>query len=59
MCAETRVLPTKNHKLESLALYVQFAQLQISHVWGIKCLKKQVTVPTCSETVESMKIRPG
>lgn len=26
---------TKNHELESLAHYVQFAQLQISHVWGI------------------------
>ena len=32
---ETRVQPTKNRELESLAHYVQFAQLQISHVWGI------------------------
>lgn len=26
---------TKTHELESLAYYEQFAQLQISHVWGI------------------------
>lgn len=50
---------TKNHELESLAHYVQFAQLQISHVWGIKWLKKQVTVPTCSKTVKNMKMRTG
>lgn len=35
MFPETRVQPTKNHELDSLVYYVQFAQLQISHVWGI------------------------
>lgn len=59
MCAETTVQPTKNHELDSLAYYVQFAQLQISHVWEIQWLEKQVTVPTCSKTGKSIKIRVG
>lgn len=58
MCPETRAQPRKNRELESLAHYVQFAQLQIRHAWEIEWLKSR-SLPTCSKTVTSMKIRIG